>query len=549
MAAVRDEVSTQVLVAGGGPVGLGLAIDLGMRGIESVVVDMRNGTVTAPKMSQVSARSMEFCRRWGVAEEVENVGWPRHLPYDFVYVTSLTGYELARSKWPSYGAGVEHAYTPHGTAHCPQIYFDPVLQKRARRDPKISLNYNTRLLAFEQSEAGVRATVEGPRGRYVVNAQYMVGCDGAESLVRSILDIPFRGEGHLSHSLSIFFRSRDVMSIHTKAWGRFYRMVDETGHWGDLVSIDGKELWRLTLLDCREPMGPAQAGEALARAAGRDFSCEVISALPWERRDLLADRYAQGRVFICGDAAHVLSPTGGLGMNTGLCDAVDLAWKFEAVFKGWAGDRLLHSYEAERRPIAQRNITESTDYFRRTRVLFPKGQPLREVSEAGAAARAKFAAEFARLENDGLLYVSEHLKLGFTYESSPLCVSDGTSPPHVPGIDYVVNARVGARAPHVWLSGGRSMLDLFGNGFVLLCFDADPSAAANLAEAARAKGVPITVHAIASRQAAEIYENRFVLVRPDGHICWRGEETPRSPSRLIDIVRGQGNRFNPPQSR
>ena len=529
-----------VLIVGGGPVGLGLAIDLARRGIACTLVDARDGTVSVPKMTQVTWRSMEFCRQWGIAEAVVRAGWPVDLPYDFVYVARLCGHELARSCWPPYAAGAEHGVTPHGTVQCAQIFFDPILQRRAASDPRVTLRYHTTLVGLRETGGGVVATLrDGTSGaEQTLAARFVVGCDGAESTVRAALGIEMEGAGKLSTSLSVFFRSAELGTLHDKGWARFYRLVDAGGNWADLVSIDGRGLWRLTVLgieDSAEALRRDVPG-LLRRAVGRDVAHEVISVTLWERRDQVARHYGRGAVFLAGDAAHLLSPTGGLGMNTGLADAMDLSWKLAATLAGWGGPALAASYEAERRPVARRNVDESTAYFRRTRI-FPRGQPFDEDGPAGEAARAAFRAEFARLAASGELYISEHVKNGYSYEASPICVADGTAPIVPTGIDYVPNARPGARAPHIWLADGRSLLDLFGAGFVLLRFDRAVAVDA-LRDAAGAREIPLAVHDIAEPGAAALYGAALALVRPDGHVAWRGDAPPADADALWRRVTG-----------
>jgi 2-polyprenyl-6-methoxyphenol hydroxylase-like FAD-dependent oxidoreductase len=542
MQGVNSTKTTDVLIVGGGPVGLGLAIEFGMRNIRCIVVEMRDGKVRVPKMSQVTSRSMEFCRRWGIVDKVERAGWPSSHPFDFAYVTSLTGFELARSEWPPYEVGAERHYTPNGTAHCPQIFFDPILMARVLELPKVEVQARTKMISFVDEGNLVRTELrdEEHGQEESIVSRYLVGCDGAESNVRGQLGIAFEGEGHLGHSVSIFFRSPDLATLHDKGWARFYRMIDETGHWADLVSIDGKDLWRLTLLDLgsRAEIKAVDTASMLWRAAGVEFTYEILSVLPWERRDLLAATYGKGRVYICGDAAHVLSPTGGLGMNTGLADACDLSWKIAAAIEGWAGPHLLATYDTERRAIAQRNVKESTDYFRRTRVLFPKGRPLAERTPEGRLARQDFAEDFERLSNEDALYVSEHVKIGYGYEPSSICIADGTPGVEATGMDYVPNARPGARAPHVWLKGGHSLLDIFGFGFVLLRLGRNPPSVASMVAEAEARHMPLQVFDLVHDEAERIYEKRLTLVRPDGHVCWRSDCLPETPGDILDRVRG-----------
>jgi 2-polyprenyl-6-methoxyphenol hydroxylase-like FAD-dependent oxidoreductase len=537
--ASEQDAATAVLIVGAGPVGLALAIDLGIHGVPCTVLEVRDGSVGIPKMTSVTARTMEFCRRWGIANEVEAAAYPADFPQDFVYVTSMTGYELARTRLAPYAAMPERAVTPNGTIHCPQIFFDPVLHRRAAELPMVNLCYYSRLDAFNDDGTGITAEVYDlmRERRYSVRANAIVGCDGANSAVRKALEIPFLGQGRLSQSLSIYFRSPELARIHDKGWARFYRIIDEEGHWADLVAIDGRELWRLTILDTAGLTG-IDIEATLLRAIGKPFSFEVISTLDWERRDHVAERYRRGNAFIAGDAAHIISPTGGLGMNTGIGDAVDLAWKLAAVHDGWAGHELLDSYDLERRPIANVNVSASTTYFKRLRSLFPTGLPFADDTPAGADARGKFAAAFARTEREDLLYISEQIKLGYCYEQSPICVSDGTEPPAVCGMDYVPSARPGTRAPHIPLPDGRSLLDEFGDGFVLLQLTPVPIAVNSVLTSAADRGLPLRILELQDPTALEIYEQPLVLVRPDGHVAWRGARLPDDFDALLDTVRG-----------
>ena len=529
----KDAAETPVLIAGGGPVGLALATELGLRGIPCVLAEKRDGSLPVPKMSQASTRSMEFCRRWGIAEQVRNAVWSTSHALDFVYLTSLTGFELARQRVPSYAARGHLPYSPEGPTHCPQIFFDPILAARAKSLPGVSLRYNTALTGFVQDADGVTATLADSTGgaEETLRAAYLVGCDGPGGLVREALDIRLDGLGTIARSINIFFRSPSLAALHDKGWARFYRTIDETGCWGELIAIDGEALWRLTVFhDSSEAFDP---GAYLRRCAGQPFEYEIISAQPWDRRDYVAERYGRGRVFIAGDSAHQCSPTGGLGMHTGVEEAVNLAWKIEAVLKGWGGAALLDSYGPERRPIALRNVDMSTDSYRNITGI-PAVPHITEPGAAGEAARAAFGRQLA----DTQLYsVVDHHKVQYCYEDSPICIPDGTPPPKE-GVEYVPSARPGTRAPHAWIEEGTSTVDLFGDGFVLLRLGANPPSGQPLADAAAARGVPLRIVALEDEGIAGLYEQPLVLVRPDGHVAWRGPAVPDDALAVIDRVRG-----------
>lgn len=517
------KVSTQVLIAGAGPVGLALAIELGLRGVECVVVERTDGILRVPRMSSVSSRGMEFCRRWGIADRVRYAVWSRTHPCDFVYLTTMVGEELARLRVPSYAERERTLdYSPEGSATCPQIFFDPILAEKAKSVPGVSVLYETRLESFEQDDNHVRARLVDTQSgeERFIDADYLVGCDGAGGIVRRHLDIPKEGLGQIATSVNVFFRWPNFSQMHDKGWARFFRFVDEEGAWAEAVAIDGKELWRLSVFD--DPT-PDLAGHAyLQKLAGCDFDYEILDVSPWERRDFLARSYRDGRIFIAGDAAHEMSPTGGSGMHTGICDAVNLAWKLAAIYDGWGGPRLLDSYEVECRPIAARYIGWSTMTFNALSAL-----------PGAAEFREAVAADGGLLRR---LSLPEQYRSQFCYEGSPICVPDGTPPPEGEAL-LRQSARSGTRAPHCWIAEGRSTIDLFGEDFLLVRFapdaDIDP-----LANAASKRGVPMDVVDIDNQDAAALYERRLVLVRPDAHIAWRGDSLPDDALGLVDRVRG-----------
>ena len=526
-----------VLIAGGGPVGLALAVELGQAGVPCTLIERRDGTVSVPKMSGLSIRSMEFNRRWGIADKVKTAGWPQAHPNDFVYCTSMVGYELARARHPSY-LELKLPYTPEPGCGCAQIFYDPILLERARALPSVTLRHLTGLDSFTQDEDAVHAVVTDARtGRSeTITARYLVGCDGAGGTVASALGVGYEGLGIVSYSLNVYFRAPDLARIHDKGWARFYRFTDAGGSWGEIIGIDGKEHWRLSVLK-REP--GFDADRYMKRLAGTDLDYEVLSVMEWERRERVADRYRDRRVFIAGDAAHQNSPTGGLGLHTGLADAVDLGWKLIAVVQGWGGDALLDSYEAERKPIALDNVRACTAEFN-VMTEMPSGPDIADDTPSGAALRQRFADTFWRTGQVRSPIFTENLRLGYCYEPSPIVIPDGTTRPPVETPHFVPVARPGTRAPHAWLSDGRSTLDLFGKGFVLLRLGADPPAADRLVATASRRGVPLQVVDLADSTIAALYERKLVLVRPDGHVAWRSDAAPDDAASLIDRIRGAG---------
>jgi 2-polyprenyl-6-methoxyphenol hydroxylase-like FAD-dependent oxidoreductase len=518
-----SDATTSVIIAGGGPVGLGLACELGLRGVDCMLVEKRDGSVTEPKQSMVSSRNMEFCRRWGVARAVRTAVWPESYPRDFVYLDTLRGRELLRVRQASFAERDPRDYTPEAPCPCPQIYFDPILMARMRTFATVRPHYNTSLDSFTQDDDGVKARLtDQTTGRTrTVRARYLVGCDGPAGTIREQLGIRLEGRGTIAKSLNLYFRSAELPAFHDKGWARFYRVIDETGCWGELIPMDGKELWRLTVFDA--PLSNAEPDVLLRKMAGGVFPYEMLSVSPWDRRDYVATSYGRGRVFISGDAAHQCSPTGGIGMHTGLEEVVNLAWKLEAMLAGWGGPALLASYEAERRPIAVRNV----EYATRTYNAIASIPGLR-----GADDPAEWNKQPPRW-----LSIPEHLKSQYCYESSPICAANDAAP-EPETAEFVPSTRPGARAPHAWLADGRSTLDLYGDGFVLLLLGPSPPDTASLSRAADMCGVPLSVTTLADPDLAALYGKPLVLVRPDGHVAWRGDEPPADAQALINRVRG-----------
>jgi 2-polyprenyl-6-methoxyphenol hydroxylase-like FAD-dependent oxidoreductase len=530
-----------VFIVGGGPVGLTLAVELGLRGIECMLVERGDGSVPVPKATQLTTRTMEFCRRWGIADEAKRVGWPAEHPGDFIYLTSMTGYELARQKYGPYAVQRELPHTPEGPRQCPQIFFDPLLLKLALSLPNVTLRHRTQMDSFTQDEEAVCADVTdlGTGASETVAASYLVGSDSFDGQTRRAIGATYEGSGVLSFSVSIYFRSRELATLHDKGWGRFYRLIDEAGHWADMIAIDGRELWRLTMLDLAPDtdMASFDPHAYMLRMSGVPFAYEILSVLPWKRFELVADRYRDGRVFIAGDAAHVASPTGGLGVNTGIGDAVDLAWKLAAVLEGWGGPALLDSYEVERQPVAWSTVEFSSRVYDQEMALVG-GDAITKDTPEGAAQRAAFRQGYegsVRYNNERW---SESVRLGYCYVNSPVIWADGSTPTEQPGTRFVQSARPGSRAPHAWLGPGRTTLDLFGRGFVLLRLGKDAPPGDAIAAAAATRGVPLEVVDLPDPTIAELYERKLVLVRPDGHVAWRDDVLPPDATALIDRVRG-----------
>lgn len=535
-------VETEVLIVGGGPVGLALACELGWRGVSCVLVERRDGSVTHSKMNMVGTRSMEHCRRWGIAEEVRRRSIPEDYPRSVRFVTSTTGFELCRFDYPS-RAEAQHPHSPVYLQRCPQSAFDPLLRDTAGASAGIELAYRTELHGFEETPLGVRAHLRDvDRGTaQEVKARYLVGCDGAGSHVRQELGIELEGDAALSHDVNLLVDSDDFKAFCPGERAVMQWIFDPTGYIGSVVAVDGRRQWRIGMRGV--PLGKVPTEEEarafVERLVGRPLSFSIRSILPWTRRRVVAARYRKGRVFLAGDSVHQLSPTGGFGMNTGIGDAVDLAWKLEAVLRGWGGPALLDSYEAERQPIGWLVTNEGARNFSALTKV-PTAPELAEQSPRGAAFRTH-VGRFIRENGYEREYETEGISLGYRYDRSPIIVHDGDPGPGFDVMRYQPSAAPGHRAPHAWLEPSRSTLDLFGRGFTLLCFGGDAGDAERLKAAAVASKIPLHVERIESAATAALYERRLVLVRPDGHVAWRANRLDRSERTILDHVRGRSD--------
>jgi 2-polyprenyl-6-methoxyphenol hydroxylase-like FAD-dependent oxidoreductase len=534
---------TPILIVGAGPVGLALAGDLGWRGTACTLIEKTDGKIEHPKMDLIGVRTMEFCRRWGIADWVRDAPYPGDYPQDYVWLTALTGYELGREKFPGRAFEACPPESPQKRERVPQDMFDPIIKRFATSFPCVNLQHNTELIDFEEKPDRVLATVRDTLSgeTRAIEADYMIGADGGASAVRERLGIGMSGHPALTYTTNVIFRCPDFASLHDK--GKAYRFIfiGPEGTWLTIVAINGADRFRMSIVGTPDKVTHSEADirAALVRAMGKEFDYEILSVMRWIRKELVADRYGTDRVFLAGDAVHLTSPTGALGMNTGMQDAVDLGWKLDAVIRGWGGPNLLKTYEIERKPVAVRNIKASTENLERMLAPRTTHRPPPEIFQTGPkgdAARKAYGDWYTELMSHEWFMNGYHLC--YRYDDSPIVWPDGTPAPPLEGKTYTQTARPGARAPHVWLPDGRSTLDLYGRGFGLLRLGKDAPAGASLVRAAAAAGMPLDVVALDSAEVFKAYQRRLVLVRPDGHVAWRSDAEPADARALIDCVRG-----------
>jgi 2-polyprenyl-6-methoxyphenol hydroxylase-like FAD-dependent oxidoreductase len=424
---------------------------------------------------------------------------------------------------------------------CSQLWFDPILRAFAQSHPGVRLRHRCRLERFAAADDGVTADIVdlATLAHERVVADYLVGCDGATSMVRGALGIALAGDGVLGHPAHLFFRAPGLLERCGREPGTFFLAIDRDGLWANIRVIDpANAVWRLMALDTdgHETAETLDREGLLRRAIGQPIEVEWLGTSICTRRAVVAEHYSAGRVFLAGDAVHQLSPTGALGMNTGIGDAVDLGWKLAAVLAGWGGDALLASYEAERRPVGLRNVAMAAEFYLQHEEFEHGFAAIEEESAEGRELRRRCGEALVR--GVGRMFRTLGLQIGYRYDASAICEPDGTPAPPDDPETYVPTARPGARAPHVDLADGRSILDLYRKSFVLLRFGTDAPDGAALVAAARSRRMPIEVVTLHEPQAAALYARSLVLVRPDGHVAWRGDAVPADPGRLVDRVRG-----------
>jgi len=532
-------IETPVLIVGAGPVGLALAADLGWRGAQCLVVEQGEGPADHPRATAINARSMEFMRRWGVADAVRNAAAPDDFPHTALYCTSLTGFEIARIERPHHGGRKPTTTSPERAQRCNQIWLDPILRDLAASFAGVDLRYRWRFEDLRQNDDRAIATVHDLANdeRRTIVARHVVDCSGGHSPIRRPLGIGMSGSSYIGHFLSIFVRAPELWKHHAMGKAALIHFVEPEGLWRNLVILDGRELYRFGVrgkefYDAPEKVDPERLFEEVV---GRKVPHEFISVRRWVARNVVADKYQMGRVFLAGDAAHLNHPAAGLGLNTGLGDAVDLGWKLAATAAGWGGATLLDSYEIERRPVGVRNVGHA-DVSHAGDVEQEPHPAIADDTPAGAVARRELGEAIVRSQTQK--FITDGLALGYRYEPSPICWPDGAPAPADTVGEYHPTTHPGGRAPHAWLAEGRSTIDLFGRGFTLLRFGDGAPDTASLEKAFAARRVPLTTVAIADPDIAALYARRLVLVRPDGHVAWRSDAPPPDPLALADRVRG-----------
>ena len=536
--AQQRAVDTEILIAGGGPCGLMLANELGRRGIRCLLVDTKPGTAFNPQANATQARTMEHFRRLGFAHEIRRLGLPADHPTDIAYFTRYAGHELARIHLPTAAEATEKIKSMTGSwsaAELPhrvsQKFVEAALRRHAEAWPTVEVRYGWRLEHFAERDGDIDACIRpadgGPAEK--VKARFLVGADGPRSVVRSELGIEWGGVTGIQRDFmggkmfALYLRSPPFLSTlkHPKAW--MYVAVNHQRR-AFMASVDGVAEYAFHAAvhphENPEAWTEADARRIFAQTVGVEVPIDILSMGIWQAgHALVAKQFQRGNVFIAGDAAHLFTPTGGLGYNTAVEDAVNLGWKLAAVLRGQAPAALLESYEAERRPLAERN-TGYARSFADSVGLFAASPELEEDSPRGEVERHAAAAHLdahAHLE-----FNIPGVTFGGRYDGSPVIVADGTAPPPDEPNRYVHTACPGGRPPHAWLEDGRSLFDLFGRDWTLLALGAEPPDTAPFEALAHMRDLDLRVVRLAQPMLRDLYEAPLVLIRPDQIVAWRG---------------------------
>jgi 2-polyprenyl-6-methoxyphenol hydroxylase-like FAD-dependent oxidoreductase len=535
-------MDSDVLIVGAGPTGLTLAIDLGQRGVRCMLIEQKERPAFLPKMERVNARTMEIYRRMGLSQKIRAAGLRPDCPMDVYIVLALNESPLLRLPYPSVAqAQADARATNDGSLPLEpyqlisQYTLEPLLKSVAETIPAVSVRFGYEFLSLRQDPEGVTARMRKSDGSTQdLRASYLVGCDGGTSPVRKELGIKLAGEGNTLALRQALYRCDELFDRlpigNGPGKGRHYHVADDKAT--QLIMQDSTRHWTLhSIVDTNEEMNVA-----FERTVGVPVKYEMLSCEPWRQNLLLADSYGKDRVFLAGDAVHLVIPTGGLGMNSGVGDAIDLSWKLAATLRGWGGPNLLKSYEIERRQVGERNVGASryaTLGRRKWRSLWRPN--IRDNTPAGERARYVLStmADIEQRKSNEMIGA----ELGYRYVDSPIICNVPGGPEHL-FREYHPTTWPGARLPHVWRDDGTPLQDHVPDGYTILKLGRTKADASGLEKALRSRGAPTTVLDVPDRVAREIYGYDLILTRSDMHVVWRGNGPPEDAAGVAAIATG-----------
>lgn len=525
-----------------------LALQLDRLGVPSVILNTETEPRCYPKGSTHNARTMEHFRNLGISAQLRQSGLPSEHPTDVAYCTRWSQWELARIRMPSEQEKAQQVARALPTdqlvepiLRCNQMYVERMLFEHLRTRQSVDVRFGWRCDDWTETCDGVSATATriGDGRSETLECDYLVGCDGAQSMSRRKLGIRLGGDSTENQAylggtmLTAHVRSASLFDEipHPRAWQ--YWTVTKAIR-SNIVSLNGTDefIYQTQIADHEQP-SEELARRRLVKSMGKAFDFEILGISTWRPGlALVADRYQSTRVLLCGDAVHLFTPTGGFGLNTGVDDAVNLAWKLAGVVQGWGGAKLLSTYETERRPIGIRNTTMAKALTRNVGKV-PVAAEVEDDTRQGAVARVELGKFLSQFTEE---YASIGIQLGARYDNSPIIVQDGCHAPPDDPAKYVPSGCPGGRTPHVWLPDQTSLFDHLGVGFSVLSLEATD--VAPLALAARVRGLPLKSIHINVDGARELYGAALALVRPDHILCWRGDRLPGDCHALLGQVTG-----------
>ena len=529
---VEARSDTDVVIIGAGPAGMSTAIELGTRGIRVLLVERNLRTGMAPRAKTTNVRTRTHLRRWGIADALAaEAPFGVNYPNNMVFVTRLAGPELARFADAFNAAPARSPSYPEHGQWVPQYTLEKVMLAKVRTLPSVEVRFDTEFLTAAQTADAVTTTLRDDGVEFAVTSRYLIGADGARSRVRELIGAKMEGRRGLMRAYNIIFRAPGLMETHPHGPAAIYWQIGKSG-FSAIGPMDKGDKWFFMPAGIPEGtiLSDGEAAAMIRDRTGIDLPYEILSADQWVASELLADRYADRRIVLAGDACHLHPPAGGYGMNMGIGDGVDLGWKIAATLQGWGGPALVNSYAAERRPVHKAVIDEAMANF----AIYVAATPpeLEEATPKGEAIRAKLGAGIAA--SKGREFNTLGTVLGVGYAGSPVIVNEpGELPLHDSQV-YTPSARPGFLAPHAWLPDGRSLYDAFGTGFTLLAAaDADAGAVCEAEAEAKSLGVPLTVVRPEGVDIAALYKARLTLIRPDQYVAWRGD---RWTSPLAHVI-------------
>ncbi len=528
----------KVIIAGGGPVGITLALEVATHGVRSLILERRAlGEKWQARSNLTNVRSMELFRRWGIADRLrENDPVSDDVLRSVTWATGLTGHLVVDFE-RVFDFPEPLPFASETPEWAPNAGIEKTLQDVAEENPLIDVSYKTEYTGFEQDDDGVTVTYTDTDGEHRVRAPYLIGADGSRSLVRQQLGVRLEGQADLVQSSIWLIEAPGLKDRSTVGKSSFYFFINEHRDAAFLIMQDDHDRYMLGIVPASDDADPddwEDTKKVLFRNLGFEIPVENLGGGRVRIHSLMAPRFDHGRVLLAGDAAHLISPMGGFGMNIGVGDSMDLGWKLGAIINGWGGPKLLESYGLER-ANAERWIQD--ECIHNTGLLAPQlvEDGISDDGPEGDAVRERVGARV--LEVKSKEFNSIGAQLGYRYDESPIIVDDGSPRPPTSMGHYEPSARPGARAPHVWLADGSSLYDHFGTGFTLLKLDPD-SDTSPIEAAAAGRGVPLEVFEPEADGLADLYEARLALIRPDHHVAWRGDGPPSDPEAIIDRVRG-----------